>query len=180
MVRLASLALLLAPASALRAHAPLSRRAVLSSSLAPALVVSVPLPALARSKEKAEEKAIQKATAKEARQAMKEYKYAPRPVLEGSLETGYSFKEGTVKAGSTGELASYFNEKGATIQAEYAAEKARAVGKSSEEAKKAAYEKMASTKKPKKQELSDDAKKIIEFCAQNKDLRDQMGRPVCQ
>ena len=47
----------------------------------------------------------------EVRQAIKEYKTAPRPELVGSMETGYSFKEGTVKAGSTGQLSDYFYEK---------------------------------------------------------------------
>ena len=56
------------------------------------------------------QEAIQKETAKNAKQAMKEYKYAPRPELEYGLKPdgtmGYIYKEGTVKPGSQGELAS--------------------------------------------------------------------------
>ncbi|KAL1528938.1 hypothetical protein AB1Y20_010260 [Prymnesium parvum] len=178
---MAMLALLLAAAAPAWLSPQPDRRAVLRSAGGAALLSLSPLPALARSKEKAEEKAIQKATAKEARQAMREYKYAPRPELVGSLETGYTYKEGTVKAGSTGELASYFTEKGATIQAEYAGEKARARGLSAEEAKKAALEKAAAEKKARKaREPSEDELRIRAFCEKNKDLRDQMGRPVCQ
>ena len=73
------------------------------------------LPAFATSKSKAASKALQKQTAAEAKQAMKEYKFAPRPVLEGNAETGYAYKAGTVTAGSQGELAGYF--KGALARA---------------------------------------------------------------
>ena len=69
---------------------------------------------------------------------MKEYKYAPRPELVGSVETGYAYKAGTVKEGSIGELSSFFNDKGAAIQADYKATKAKASGLTSEEAKKVA------------------------------------------
>ena len=65
----------------------------LHRALAGVLVVvdalfAAPLPAFAKSKQKAEQQAIQKATRREAQQAMKEYKFAPRPELEGSMETG--------------------------------------------------------------------------------------------
>ena len=83
--------------------APVDRRAVLSGTAAVALLTS-PWPAVATSKEKARQKAIMKETAAETRQAIKEYKYAPRPVVEGTMETGYRYKEGTFQAGSTGEV----------------------------------------------------------------------------
>ena len=83
-----------------------SRRSAISLGAA----LFAPLPAFAKSKEKAKQEAIQKETAKNAKQAMKEYKYAPRPELEYGLKPdgtmGYIYKEGTVKAGSQGELAS--------------------------------------------------------------------------
>ena len=69
-------------------NAPLlDRRAVLSGAATTA-VLATPFPAAARSKEKAAEKALQKATAAEARQAMKEYKFAPRPEVRIALR-GY-------------------------------------------------------------------------------------------
>ena len=55
-----------------------------------------------------------------------EYKFAPRPELVGNAETGYSFKAGTVKEGSTGELAGYFTTKGEKIQTDYKQEKCKA------------------------------------------------------
>ena len=83
-----------------------SRRSAISLGAA----LFAPLPAFAKSKEKAKQEAIQKETAKNAKQAMKEYKYAPRPELEYGLKPdgtmGYIYKEGTVKAGSQGELSS--------------------------------------------------------------------------
>ena len=83
-----------------------SRRSAISLGAA----LFAPLPAFAKSKEKAKQEAIQKETAKNAKQAMKEYKYAPRPELEYGKKPdgtmGYIYKEGTVKAGSQGELAS--------------------------------------------------------------------------
>ena len=115
---------------------PLDRRAVLSGALTTAALA--PMPAFAKSKEKAKEQALQKETAKEAKQAMKEYKTAPRPELVGNAETGYSYKADTVKAGSTGELATYFKDKGDKVQATYAAENARAKGASSADAQKMA------------------------------------------
>ena len=160
----------------------LDRRAVLSGTAA----VLAPMPAMAKSKKKAEEEAVQKATAKEARQAMKEYKYAPRPVLEGNAETGYTFKEGTVSAGSTGELAGYFQEKGASIQAQAAADKARAAGLTKAEADKKAKEKLAQYEQEKaarlaeKNVMSEDAKKIKEYCAKNPDVKDSVGRYMCR
>ena len=162
-----------------------SRRAVISGAASVA-ILAAPWPAVARSKEKAAEKMAQKATAKEAREAMREYKYAPRPELVGNAETGYSYKEGTVKEGSTGELSGYFKEKGATIQAEYAAERAKAVGKSSAEADRVAKETLAKfeaekkAKQASKKELSEDARRIIEFCKDKKDLTDVAGRPMCK
>lgn len=142
---------------------------------------------MARSKEKAAEKALQKATAAEARQAMKEYKYAPRPELIGNAETGYSFKEGTVKAGSTGELASYFTEKGATVQAKYAADKARATGASTAEAERIAAEKLKeqeryiAAQKAKRKELTADQKTIADFCktSAGQAAIDNVGRRQC-
>jgi len=116
---------------------------------------------------------------------MKEYKYAPRPELVGNAETGYSFKEGTVKAGSTGELASYFTEKGAKVQAEYKADVAKANGMTSAQAKKVEEETLKkiqaerAAKIAKARELSEDAKKIKADCEKNKGLRDEYGRLVC-
>jgi len=165
-------------------QAPLDRRAVLSGAAAAAALM--PASAMARSKEKAAEKAAQKATAAEARQAMKEYKYAPRPVLEGNAETGYSYKAGTVQAGSTGELSSYFKDKGAMIQAEYAEDRAKASGLSSAEAKKVAAKKLEAFEAEKKAKaaeksvLSEDAKKIKEFCAKNPDVLDNLGNKMCK
>ena len=144
------------------------------------------MPAFARSKEKAAEKALQKQTAAEARQAMKEYKYAPRPELVGNAETGYSYKAGTVQAGSTGELSSYFTEKGAKIQSQYAADQARATGASAAEAKKAAEETEARLRAYKEQQLakkkqiSEDEKRIAEFCKANPDAVDNVGRRQCK
>ena len=69
---------------------------------------------------------------------MKEYKYAPRPELVGNAKDGYTYKEGTIKEGSQGELASYFTDKGAKIQASYAADKARAKGATAADAAKLA------------------------------------------
>ena len=68
-----------------QAAAQLERRAALATAAA---LFAAPLPAFAKSKAKAEQQAIQKATRREAQQAMKEYKFAPRPELEGSMETG--------------------------------------------------------------------------------------------
>ena len=178
------LALLAAPASALLGKARLSRWAVLSGGAATAAMA--PIPAFARSKEKAKEKAMQKATASEARQAMKEYKYAPRPELLGNAETGYSYKAGTIQAGSTGELSSYFKEKGTTIQSQYAEDKARAAGKSPTEARRAAQaveaqaraEKEASLAK--KKSIGEDEKRVAAFCKENPDAVDNLGRRQCK
>jgi len=117
---------------------------------------------------------------------MKEYKYAPRPVLEGNAETGYSYKAGTIQAGSTGELSSYFKDKGAVIQAEYAEDRAKASGMSSAEAKKLAAKKLEQfeaekrAKAAEKNVLSEDAKKIKEFCAKNPDVTDNIGNKMCR
>ena len=87
-------------------------RAVASrrSAIGLGAALCAPLPAFARSKEKAKQDAIQKETAKEAKEAMKQYKAAPRPELVYGTKPdgtqGYVFKEGTVKAGSQGELSS--------------------------------------------------------------------------
>ena len=61
------------PAAAWLPQTQHGRRALIRSaaSLAVPATLTLPFPAAAKSKEKAEEKAIQKATAKEARQAMK-------------------------------------------------------------------------------------------------------------
>ena len=126
---LSMLAAVLAAVSLQPPPAALDRRAVLSSggALAAALL-AVPLPVSAKSKARAAAAALQKETAKEQAQAMKEYKYAPRPVIEGSLETGYKYDKSTLKSGSTGELADYYRQKGAKINAEYFEEQARAQG----------------------------------------------------
>ena len=83
-----------------------SRRSAISLGAA----LFAPLPAFATSKEKAKNMAMQKETAKQAKEAMKQYKFAPRPELEYGKKPdgtmGYVFVEGTVKAGSQGELAS--------------------------------------------------------------------------
>mmetsp|Transcript_69180 Transcript_69180/g.114997 ORF Transcript_69180/g.114997 Transcript_69180/m.114997 type:complete len:187 (+) Transcript_69180:57-617(+) len=154
---------------------PLCRRAVFSAALSTAALHPLQ-PTLAKSKEKAAEKAAQKATAREAREAMKEYKFAPRPELEGDAITGYSYKPGTVKEGSIGELSGYFKEKGATIQAEYTEGRAKAVGLSTEEAKKLAEQKKKAieaelaNQKTSKKVLSDDELKIIEYEKANKNF----------
>ena len=145
----------------------LGRRAVLSAA---ALLTSTPLrEASAKSKEKAAEKAIQKETAKEARQAMKEYKFAPRPVLEGNAETGYTYKDGTVTAGSQGELATYFTQKGEKIRADYRAEKAKAGTVI------ATKETPAETKA---RVQSEDDKKINAKIAEFKGQKDELGRVI--
>jgi len=169
-------------------QAPLvDRRAVLSGA-ATASVLAAPLPAFATSKEKARQKALQKETAAEARQAMKEYKYAPRPELVGNAETGYSYKQGTVQAGSTGELSAYFTDKGSKIQAEYKADKARAAGASKADAARLAEELEAKEKKErqaaylaKKNKKSQDEILIAEFCKTEagKVAVDNVGRKQC-
>mmetsp|Transcript_38699 Transcript_38699/g.115840 ORF Transcript_38699/g.115840 Transcript_38699/m.115840 type:complete len:184 (-) Transcript_38699:827-1378(-) len=157
-----------------------SRRSALTLAAAGIAPLAPLLPASARSKEKAAEKALQKATASEARQAMKEYKYAPRPELVGSAETGYAFKAGTVQAGSQGELSSYFKQKGATIQASYAEDKARAAGLSKEEAAKVASSTLQKRKEEiaakSRRELSDDEKKIAAYAEKNRGMKDEQGR----
>ena len=178
MLTAAMIAMLVAQAAAWSPSAPLLDRRAIFSGAATAALLGAPFPAAARSKEKAAEKALQKATAAEARQAMKEYKLAPRPELVGNSQTGYTFKEGTVKAGSSGELAGYFTEKGATIQANYKADRARATGATSEEAKRVAsatYDRArASTVKTK--ELTEDELKIKAYAEKNKGMRDEMVR----
>tara|TARA_B110001452_G_scaffold69251_1_gene55870 strand:- start:294 stop:833 length:540 start_codon:yes stop_codon:yes gene_type:complete len=177
------LAVALVASTAWSLQAPMDRRAVLRSA-ATATVLAAPFPAVARSKQAAAEKATQKATAKEAQQAMKEYKFAPRPELEKTADGSYKFKEGTVKAGSQGELSSYFNQKGASIQAQYQAERALASGQSKAEAQRVAsstYEKINKKKaedKAKAGALTEDAKRILEYAEKNKDLRDEYGRKV--
>ena len=162
------------------------RRAVLGGSAAALFSSAYPSPAFARSKEKAAEKALQKATAKEAREAMKEYKLAPRPELVGNAETGYKYKEGTVKAGSTGELASYFTEKGAKIQADYAKDQARNAGKSQAEADRLAKAQLAEIQRKREEQLAKkkqegfDEKAIKAFCKENPDALDQLGRKQCK
>lgn len=137
--------------------------------------------AVAKSKKKAEEAMRQKETAAEARQAMKEYKYAPRP----ELNDDFTFKEGTVKAGSTGELSGYFKEKGASLQAQRLEDKAIAQGKTAEEAKKEAarvFERLEAEKREAKaraKSMSEDAKRVAEFCAKNKGVRDNVGNLLC-
>lgn len=168
-------------------NAPLDRRAVLSGAVTAASALA-PLPAFARSKEKAAEKALQKATASEARQAMKEYKLAPRPELIGNAETGYTYNKATVKEGSQGELSSYFKDKGAKIQADYKADQARATGTSSAEAKKLAdrleAQEIEARKKAyqeKKARKSFDEEQIGAFCKTEagKTAVDNVGRKQC-
>ena len=113
---------------------------------------------------------------------MKEYKYAPRPELVGSAETGYSFKAGTVKAGSQGELASYFTDKGANIQADYKKQMALAKGLSAAEAAKEAEkarQAVLATKASKKTALSADEIRIMEKAKEFGDKTDDMGRRSC-
>ena len=164
-----------------------SRRAVLGGALATATLV--PMPAFAMSKEKAREKAMQKETAKEAAQAMKEYKLAPRPELVGSAETGYSYKADTIKSGSTGELASYFKDKGDKVQAQYTAEKARSTGASADEVRRLAEQMEAKAKAErqaaymeKRNRKSFDEIEIEKFCstAAGKQAVDNVGRPMCR
>jgi len=166
------LAFLVAPSAAwLPQTALLNRRAVLGG----AATAILPLPAFAKSKEKAKEEAVQKATAKEARQAMKEYKFAPRPVLEGNAETGYKYKEGTIGAGSQGEVAAYFKEKGQSEEfrkridpnAAYKAKTGEAVVASS-----------APPTATKSKGLSEDEKRINEALSQFKGQKDEMGRVI--
>ena len=113
---------------------------------------------------------------------MKEYKFAPRQAGRAA-DGSYKFRR-VLKAGSQGELASYFNEKGATIQANYKAEQALARGQTKAEAAKVAsstYESINKKKqadKAKASELSADAKRILEYAEKNKDLRDEYGRKV--
>jgi len=186
-MKVASLvALVFAAASGLKLPpSPTSRRSALSSCAAALTTISAVPAAHAKSKKKAAEEATQKETAKEARQAMREYKYAPRPELIGNAKDGYSFKEGTVTAGSQGELASYFTEKGAKIQATYQADKAKASGLTSEQAKKVEEETLKkiqaerAAKIAKSKELSEDAKKIKANCEKNPNLLDEYGRRVC-
>jgi hypothetical protein len=194
--------LLLESCSAWRAVPTLDRRAaVLGGS---ALLWAAPSPGWAKSKEKAKEKAIQKETAREAAQAMKEYKsvfdraacavalpnphthahphfhtltrYAPRPELVGNAESGYTFKEGTVKAGSQGELAGYFTNKGEVLRAEYKAEKARATGATALEADKVKATTVA--KAGPRGELSTDEKQINAKLDEFRGQRDEQGRVI--
>ena len=177
--------LLVLPAAAWLPQAPLlDRRAVLSATAAAGF--ALPLPAVAKSKKKAAEEAVQKETAKEAKQAMKEYKYAPRPELVRNADGSYSYVEGTVKEGSIGEVAGYFKEKGAIIQSEYAADKARAAGMTTAEAEKvkketlARIEKVKAEAKAERSKMGEDAKRIEEYCKDKKDLRDPQGRLMCR
>lgn len=172
-------------ATAWAPQATVGRRAVLAGAAA---ISTVPLPAVALSKEKAKEKALQKETASEAKQAMKEYKFAPRPELQGDAKTGYTYKEGTVGAGSQGELAGYFKDKGAKIQADFQADKARATGMSASEAKKLADDLEAKTLNDKKQAYlekrnrkSFDEIEIEKFCKTEagKTAVDNVGRKQC-
>ena len=177
------LAVALLASTAWSLQAPMDRRAVLRSA-ATATVLAAPFPAVARSKEKAASKATTKATAKEAQQAMKEYKFAPRPELVKGADGSYKFKEGTVKAGSQGELASYFNVKGASLQADYKADRALASGMSKADAQKVKSSTLndinnkKQADKAKAQALTNDAQRINEYAAKNKDLRDEYGRKV--
>ena len=168
-------------------NALLDRRAVLGGAASAALL-AVPSAAMAKSKERAAEKAVQKATAAEARQAMKEYKYAPRPELVGDAKTGYTYKADTLQAGSQGELASYFKDKGSKIQGEYKADKARAMGTSAADAAKLAADFEAKEKAErqaaymaKRQQKSQDQVEIEKFCKTEagKTAKDVVGRSLC-
>ena len=85
-----------------------------------------------------------------------------------------------MSAASTGELADYYRQKGAKINAEYFEEQARAQGRSAAEAKKIGAEKAAlyadAEKARKTKVLSEDEKKIAEFAKQNAGLKDKSGR----
>ena len=173
--------------AAWQAPLQIDRRAVLSAAV-PALLAT-PLPAAAKSKEAAKKKAMQKETASEVRQAMKEYKTAPRPELVGNAQTGYTYKADTVKAGSQGELASYFKEKGSVIQAEYASEKARATGATKADAAKLAAsleDKAAEERRAaylaKRNSKSFDEIEIEKFCktADPTKAVDNLGRSLCR
>merc|ERR1719401_244012 len=154
-----------------------SRRSAISLGAA----LFAPLPALAKSKEKAKNEAIQRETAKEAKQAMKEYKYAPRPELEYGLKPdgtmGYIYKEGTVKAGSQGELASFFTEKGAELKAERAADLAKGSGASSAKAREIAAAKEAELRAAaaakKTRVLTQDEINIKAYAEKNKNMVDE-------
>lgn len=167
---------ILAFSSAWTPQVSFDRRAVLSS--AAAAVLSAPHPASALSKKAAEDKMLMKETAKEQKQAMKEYKFAPRP----ELNDDFTFKESTLKAGSTGELADYYKQKGAVLQAQFVEDKVRATGMTKEQAEKE-YQKVLASKqkeaasKPKRVETEDE-RKIREFAEKNKGLRDDQGRLV--
>ena len=148
----------------------------LQGVLGSSALLLAPSPGWARSKEKAKEKAIQKETAAEVRQAIKEYKYAPRPELTGSAETGYTFKEGTVSAGSNGELAGYFSKKGEVLRAEYKAEKARATGATSLEADK--IKSTAAAKQGQGRGLTADERQINAKLEEFKGQKDEQGRVI--
>ena len=139
------------------------------------MVCSDPVLAAARSKEKAKEKAVQKETAAEARQAMKEYKFAPRPELEGNAETGYKFKEGTIGSGSQGEVASYFKEKGSSAEFRKKVDPTAAfkASKGEQLAADAPKKKPSATK-----ELTEDEKRINAALNQFKGQKDDMGRVI--
>ena len=157
-----------------------SRRSAISLGAA----LFAPLPAFATSKEKAKNMAMQKETAKQAKEAMKQYKFAPRPELEYGKKPdgtmGYVFVEGTVKPGSQGELASFFNEKGATLKAERVADVAKGSGASSAQAKNIAIAKeaelKAAAKAKKTRVLTQDEINIKAYADKNKDMVDEQGR----
>jgi len=115
---------------------------------------------------------------------MKEYKYAPRPELVGDAKSGYAYKDGTVKAGSQGELASYFTDKGADIQADYKKRRAKELGlseaeaaKQAEQARQAVLASKASAKKA-AASVSADELKIQQKMKEFEGVRDDMGRLI--
>eukprot|EP00964_Phaeocystis_antarctica_P045614 scaffold26272_cov51-Phaeocystis_antarctica.AAC.2 len=148
-----------------------SRRTALSLGAA----LFAPLPAFATSKEKAKQMAIQKETAKEAKEAMKQYKFAPRPELEYGKKPdgtmGYVFVE-------------VFNEKGASLKAERVADEAKGTGASSAKAKEIAIAKeaelKAAAKARKTRVLTQDEINIKAYADKNKDMAradtDRAGR----
>uniref|UniRef100_A0A7S2JG32 PS II complex 12 kDa extrinsic protein n=1 Tax=Haptolina brevifila TaxID=156173 RepID=A0A7S2JG32_9EUKA len=174
MISVALLTALIVPTTAAWLPQASNRRAVISGAAALLPAALTPSPVFARSKEEAKKKAAMKETAAEARQAMKEYKFAPRPELEGNAETGYAYKTGSITAGSQGEAADYFKVKGSSEEfrtkidpnAAYRAQKGEKVV-------------VAAPKQPSGASgPSEDEKKIEAALSQFKGQKDEMGRVI--
>ena len=74
-----------------------------------------------------------------------------------------------------------YQQKGANIQATYAADKARASGKSSSEAEAitaATYRRVTKAKPSQARPLTEDELKVQAFREANKDIKDEWGRPI--